>query len=57
MYTRVVPDEGGILVHTTLVLDLERHPDVCSDIGCFLDHAADSETLHSCCSDIRQNLT
>jgi hypothetical protein len=43
--TRAVPDEMGTPVEANLELDLERYPDVCFDIGCSVDHAADCARL------------
>jgi hypothetical protein len=48
-YVRAVPDDRGVSVHTTLFLGLEGYPDVCSDIGCFVDHAAECRILHLGC--------
>lgn len=44
-YLRAVPDAGGVPVHTTLVISLDRYPDVCSEVGCSMNHAAQCDRL------------
>lgn len=46
-YIRAVPDKQRMPVFTELALDLENLPDICSDVGCCLDHLAESRKLSS----------
>ncbi|KAH8703246.1 hypothetical protein BGW36DRAFT_354675 [Talaromyces proteolyticus] len=50
-YMRATPDKAGQSVYTKLVMSLDNCLDVCSEIGCFVNHASDSERLHTMVSD------
>ncbi|KAK2001498.1 hypothetical protein LX36DRAFT_653242 [Colletotrichum falcatum] len=46
-YIRSVPDRGGSPVVTWLEVSLDKWPDVCRDVSCFVDHSIGCKALET----------